>query len=145
MASFFKSIRRVEFCETDMAGIVHFANFYRWMEQCEHEFFRSLGLSIVGHLQDGTAIGWPRVSCQCRFESPAQYEDVLDVLLTVQRIGVKSLTYDIAFTNNGRSIARGTLKTVCCIMNPGQPLVSLQIPDEYRSKLDEYSRSATFA
>ena len=33
---------------TDMAGIVHFSNFYKWMEQCEHEFFRSLGLSIVG-------------------------------------------------------------------------------------------------
>ena len=97
----------------------------------------------MGHLPDGTTIGWPRVSCQCRFESPAHYEDVLDVLLTVQRIGVKSMSYDIAFSNNGRSVARGTLKTVCCIMNPGQPLVSLEIPDEYRSKLDEYSPSAT--
>ena len=28
-----------------MAGIVHFANFYRWMEETEHEYFRSLGLS----------------------------------------------------------------------------------------------------
>ncbi len=141
MASCFKSTRRVEFCETDMAGIVHFSNFYRWMEQCEHEFFRSLGLSIVRHRADGSTIGWPRVSCQCRFESPARYEEVLDVLLTVQRIGVKSLTYDIAFTKNGLSVARGTLKTVCCLMNPGQPLVSLEIPEEYLSKLDEYQPS----
>ena len=97
MASFFKATRRVEFCETDMAGIVHFSNFYKWMEQCEHEFFRSLGLSIVEHQADGSTVGWPRVSSQCRFESPAHYEDVLEMLLTVQRIGVKSLSFDIAF------------------------------------------------
>ncbi len=79
MASSFRMSRRVEFCETDMAGIVHFSNFYKWMEQIEHAFFRSLGLSIVSHLEDGSTIGWPRVSAQCRFESPAHYEDILDV------------------------------------------------------------------
>ncbi len=138
MASFFKSTRRVEFCETDMAGIVHFSNFYKWMEQVEHEFFRSLGLSIVGTQPDGSVIGWPRVSAQCRFESPARYEETLEVMLTVQRIGVKSLTFDVAFTHNGRSVAKGTMKTVCCILRPGQPLQSLEIPDSYRSKMEEY-------
>ncbi len=138
MASFFKSTRRVEFCETDMAGIVHFSNFYKWMEQVEHEFFRSLGLSIVGTQPDGSVIGWPRVSAQCRFESPARYENTLDVMLTVQRIGVKSLTFDVAFTHNGRSVAKGTMKTVCCILSPGQPLESLEIPDSYRSRMEEY-------
>jgi len=39
MASSFKMSRVVEFCETDMAGIVHFSNFYIWMEQAEHAFF----------------------------------------------------------------------------------------------------------
>lgn len=120
-----------------MAGIVHFSNFYKWMEQIEHEFFRSLGLSIVEHRADGT-IGWPRVSAQCRFESPARYEDVLNVMLTVQRIGVKSMTFDVTFTHDGRSVARGTMKTVCCLIRPGERLTSLEIPDEYRSKMEEY-------
>ena len=35
--------RRVEFAETDMAGQVHFSNFFRYMEAAEHAFFRSLG------------------------------------------------------------------------------------------------------
>ena len=38
--------RQVEFAETDMAGIVHFANFFRWMESAEHAFLRSLGHSV---------------------------------------------------------------------------------------------------
>lgn len=138
MASFYQATRRVEFCETDMAGIVHFSNFYKWMEQAEHDFFRTLGLSIVRHLPDGSTIGWPRVSAQCRFDSPARYEDVLEVTLTVQRMGVKSLTYDVTFRNGDRSVARGTMKTVCCIVRPGQALESLEIPDDYRSKISEH-------
>jgi len=138
MASHYQSTRRVEFCETDMAGIVHFSNFYKWMEQAEHDFFRSLGLSIVKHLPDGSTIGWPRVSAQCRFDSPARYEDLLNVMLTVQRVGVKSLTFDVTFRIQDRSVARGSMKTVCCIVRPGQPLESLEIPEEYRSKITEH-------
>ena len=122
-----------------MAGIVHFSNFYKWMEQAEHEFFRSLGLTIVNHQSNGVVIGWPRVSAQCRFESPAHYEDIVDVFLTVQRIGVKSLTYDVVFSSGDRVIARGTMKTVSCVMRPGEKLQSVEIPSEYLAKLEEYS------
>ena len=139
MVSSFETQRIVEFCETDMAGIVHFSNFYRWMEQAEHEFFRSLGLTIVNHQTDGITLGWPRVSATCRFESPAQYEDRLDIKLFVERIGVKSITYDIQFSIEGRAVARGRLKTVCCVVTPGKPLRSIEIPEEYTSKIEEYS------
>lgn len=143
MASSFEMTRRVEFCETDMAGIVHFSNFYKWMEQAEHEFFRTQGLSIVRHLPDGVTIGWPRVSAQCRFESPARYEDILTVILTVQRIGMKSLTFDVVFRNGDRNIARGSMKTVCCVLRPGLGLESLEIPDEYRSRFEEHPEEQT--
>ena len=43
----FKVVRRVEFSDTDMAGIMHYSNFFRFMETAEHGFFRSLGFSIV--------------------------------------------------------------------------------------------------
>jgi acyl-CoA thioester hydrolase len=138
MASFFVTTRRVEFCETDMAGIVHFSNFYRWMEQAEHEFFRSLGLSIVNHQSGDSTIGWPRVCATCRFESPARYEDIVQVTLMVQRIGVKSLTYDVHFTIGDRFLAKGTMKTVCCSMERDQPLRSIEIPREYTTELQEY-------
>lgn len=139
MASSFETTRRVVFCETDMAGIVHFSNFYRWMEQVEHDFYRSLGLTIVNEQSDGTILGWPRVSCSCRFLSPAKYEDVVNVRLTVQRIGVKSITYDVEFDIDGRPVARGTMKTVCCRVAHGAGLESIAITEEYLSKLEEYT------
>jgi acyl-CoA thioester hydrolase len=39
----FRITRRVEFSETDMAGIVHFSNFFRYMETAEHAFFPVTG------------------------------------------------------------------------------------------------------
>jgi len=46
MAYEFKAVRRVEFSDTDTAGIMHYSNYFRFMETAEHGFFRSLGLSI---------------------------------------------------------------------------------------------------
>src|SRR5262245_45133189 len=89
--------RRVQFADTDMAGIVHFANFYRFMEETEHAYFRTLGFKIVEKQPDGTVIGWPRVRATCSFETPAFYDDLLDIDLTITRRGVKSLTMAFVF------------------------------------------------
>lgn len=142
MSSHYTQTRRVEFVETDMAGIVHFSRFYIWMEQVEHEFFRSLGLTIVHKQDDGTVVGWPRVSASCRFESPARYDEFVTATLTVQRIGVKSLTFDVVFSRGNTVLARGTLKTVCCILRPGHQLESIEIPQLFREKILEHSSTA---
>lgn len=129
--------RRVEFSETDMAGIVHFANFYKWMEETEHEYFRSLGLSIMEKREDGSYIGWPRVSATCSFERPAFYEDILQVRLDIERIGVKSLTMVIEFWKDNVRVASGRMKTACCLCGVDAPLESIPIPDNYLDKLKE--------
>ena len=85
---------RVEFSDTDAAGIVHFANFFRYMERVEHSFWRSLGLSVQSRVGD-QEIGFPRVKVDCEYVAPARFEDELDVMLTLDRLGAKSITFDI--------------------------------------------------
>ncbi len=138
MSEVFRTSRRIEFCETDMAGIVHFANFYIYMEQAEHELFRRLGLELIDRQDDGTVISWPRVSASCSFNAPARFEDVLDVSVSVKRIGVKSVTFGIEFHRGETRIAHGQLKTVCCHIGPDESMKSIEIPDECRSKLEQY-------
>jgi YbgC/YbaW family acyl-CoA thioester hydrolase len=129
--------RRVQFAETDMAGIVHFSQFYKYMEEAEHEFFRSLGLSIMHHSEDGSIIGWPRVSANCNFEGSAYFEDVLEVRLAVYRKGVKSITYNFEFWRGDSRIVRGTMKTVCCQFERGEKMKSIVIPDAYADKIKQ--------
>jgi len=72
MAHTFRDRRRIEFYETDMAGIVHFSNFFRFMEATEHAFFRSLGLAL--HRDDGAHMsGWARVDARCTYRLPLRY------------------------------------------------------------------------
>jgi YbgC/YbaW family acyl-CoA thioester hydrolase len=130
----FVTSRRVEFCETDLAGIVHFANYYRYMEQSEHEYYRSLGMSIAQTFPDGTIVGWPRVSSQCSYQTPAHYEDVLEIRIRVARLGLKSLTMDYEFLRSTTRIATGRMKTVCCRFAHGEPMASIEIPAEYIEK-----------
>src|ERR1700733_10058052 len=96
----FRTTRRIEFGDTDMAGIVHFSNFFRYMEAAETEFLRSRGLSVTWREQ-GKRFGFPRVSVSCDFVKPARFEDMLDIEVALEKIGTKSLTYRFDFSRGG--------------------------------------------
>src|SRR5271154_3577263 len=92
MAFEYKATRRVEFSETDMAGIMHYSNFFRYMETAEHGFFRSLGMSIFkdkGHPE----VCWPRVHAECDYNAPVTFEDEIEIHLLVTSIKSKTLSY----------------------------------------------------
>src|SRR4029079_19223551 len=92
MSTSFVTTRRVEFSDTDAAGIVHFVTFFRMMEQAEHELRRSLGLSVVRHDAE-EKLSWPRVSAGGDCQSAARCEDVLEIEVRIARLGDKSITY----------------------------------------------------
>src|SRR6267142_4370893 len=98
--------RRVTFAETDMAGVMHFSNYYRWMEEIEHAFFRSIGMSVVQE-HGGVVYSWPRVITSCEYFAPAHFEDELEMHLTISDISEKSLTYEVVFSLDRQKIARG--------------------------------------
>ncbi|MCY2962565.1 MAG: thioesterase family protein [Planctomycetota bacterium] len=129
--------RRVQFAETDLAGIVHFSNFYKFMEEAEHAFLRSKGLGIKEDQPDGTVLGWPRVRGTCSFEQPAYYEDELDIEVRIDRLGVKSLTLSFTILRDGSRIAVGELKTVCCRFGAAGKFESVEIPPHWLDKLQE--------
>jgi acyl-CoA thioester hydrolase len=133
----FRASRIIEFGETDMAGIVHFANFFRYMESAECAFLRSLGLSVKLDWE-GQALGFPRVSASCDYVSPARFEDVLDVDVSVLNIGGKSVTYGIEFTRAGQAIAKGQVTSVCCRVLGERKWESIPIPTSYRAKLEPF-------
>ena len=129
----FRTTCRVEFADTDMAGIMHFARFFSLMEEVEHEFLRSRGLSVVMK-HNGRNIGWPRVSAKCDFKKPALFEDVLDATLTVERLGSKSLTYQVAFSKSGDTVAVGSI-TACCCLCEGKSITPMEVPADIRKKI----------
>lgn len=131
--------RRVQFAETDLAGVLHFANYYRFMEEVEHAFWRSLGVSVIA--QDGErTISWPRVATSCEYFTPARFEDELELALVVAKVGDRSVSYEVEFRRDGQRIALGRTTAVCCSMDAGR-FQTTSIPDGLRRKLQECCRA----
>ena len=126
--------RRVEFCDTDMAGMMHFSNFFRFMEFAEQEFRRVRGLS-VNWVEGAGHFGFPRVSATCDYLKPARFEQVLEIAVTVDKIGDKSVSFGFEFRHDGGVIARGKMTSVCCAVGTGGAIESVRIPDAIRIKL----------
>lgn len=138
MAEPFRTTRLVEFHDTDMAGIMHFASFFHYMESAEHELLRSLGLTVHTTI-DGQLISFPRVATSCQFKSPARCEEILDIAIRVTRLGGKSISYDFEFQIEGREVANGQITCVCCRVVPGESLQAIPIPDDIAERLKQFA------
>lgn len=126
--------RRIEFRDTDAAGIAHFSTYFNFMEEAEHEFLRRRGLSVFMHDAEGT-LSWPRVAAKCDYSSAVKFEDVVTIQTTLARVGAKSVTFLFQFTHQGREIAKGEITAVCCRIFPDAPPKGIAIPPEIRAKL----------
>jgi acyl-CoA thioester hydrolase len=134
--------RRVEFCETDAAGIVHFSSFFLYMEQAEHALFRELGRSIFpADFHESRVVDppftFPRVRCECEYLAPVQFEQVIEIRVQIQRLGTKSVTYQHEMTVSERVVARGRIIAVCSSHVDGK-LIGCPIPDRLRDSLSRY-------
>jgi 4-hydroxybenzoyl-CoA thioesterase/acyl-CoA thioester hydrolase len=130
-----KTRRRVEFRDTDAAGIVHFSAFFFWMESAEHELLRSAGLHVIDRQPDGSEYSWPRVSASCDYRSTARFGDELDIAVFVAAVGRSSVTYRFVFEHEGRAVAEGRVVAVRCLMRPGSRLESVAIPSDIVARL----------
>ena len=116
--------RRVQFAETDLAGMVHFSWYLRYMEEAEHAMWREAGLSIVPPDAD---IGFPRVSASVDFHAPLRFEDVFDVAIRIEAITRRTFKYAAVITRGETRIATGSMIAVCVRKHP---LQAIDIPDE---------------
>lgn len=134
MSSTYTTTRRVEFHDTDAAGIMHFSTFFTFMEEAEHELLRHLGLSV--YLEDnGETISWPRVSATCDFRDTVRFEDEVEIVVQIERLGKKSVTYLFHFRNGDRAIAEGKMTSVCCRLSVDRPPQSIAMPEWIAEKL----------
>ncbi len=139
MACEFKVTRRVEFSDTDMAGIMHFSNFFRFMETAEHGFYRSLGFSVSTPGTD-PRLGWPRVHAECDFKKPLRFEDMVEIHLLVTEKRSKSISYAFRFRKldgpSAQEVARGLVTIVCVTHRPDGTMAATTIPTEIASLIE---------
>jgi acyl-CoA thioester hydrolase len=124
--------RRVQFHETDMAGVVHFSCFFRYMEEAEHALWREAGLSIA---RRGGDVGWPRVAASFEFRRPLYFEDEFQARVRITAISNRTIRYACALTKAGETVATGTMTIACVLQRADEPMRAIPIPVEIMSRL----------
>ncbi len=127
----FKYRRRVEFAETDQAGIAHFSVFFRYMEEAEHALWRAAGMSIAPR---GEA-GWARVAAAFDFKAPLRFEEEFDISVDIAETSRRKVRYAFTFTHGDRVIGSGTMTTVPVMKSADGTLQGYDVPADVLEKL----------
>lgn len=139
----FKLNRRVEFADTDMEGIMHFSNFFRFMEAAEHAFLRSVGYSAVLS-RNGLEVCLPRVHAECDYLAPLRFEEEVLVHLLVERKGERSLTYQFRFYRidgpRAHEVARGQVTAACAARQEDGSFKAAPLPKGLADQIQEAPR-----
>lgn len=122
--------RRVQFYETDAAGVVHFTWFFRYMEEAEHAMWRDAGLTIHDPASD---VGWPRVKAAFDYHRPLRFEDEIDIRIRVIAVNRRTLDYECVITRADETIATGRI-TAACVRRQGGQMQSIDIPQDIRER-----------
>ena len=118
--------RRVQFAETDLAGVVHFSQFFKYMEEAEHALWRAAGLSIV---PPGAGLGFPRVAAAAEYHAPLHFEDEVEVHIRIAAISKRSIRYVSTISRGDQRIATGTVTAVCVSTASGL-MRAIDLPDD---------------
>ena len=91
-------IRKVQYYETDMMGVVHHANYLHWMEEARIDFLDRLGFPYA----DMEAAGGisPVRSASCQYKKPCAFGDEI-------AIEVKVLAFNGVLLTIGYDMRRG--------------------------------------
>lgn len=141
MACEHTSTRRIEFSETDMAGLVHFSNFFKYMETAERDFFAAAGVDLI-NMREGELVGWPRVRAECKFSAPVRFGDTIDIHLAVKAMKDRSIDFQYRIFKqiaggSREQVAKGHMTTVFTRLDENSQLQSSLLTDEIREKITE--------
>jgi YbgC/YbaW family acyl-CoA thioester hydrolase len=117
--------RRVQFAETDLAGIVHFSWYFRYMEEAEHALWRAAGLSISPR---EPAVGWPRVAAAFEYKAPLRFEETFQVAVRINAVSRRTLQYGCTLHREQTLIGNGLLTAACVTADARGSMIAVDLP-----------------
>src|ERR1700744_4903961 len=128
---------RVRYAETDQMGVVYYANFFIWFEIGRVELLRQLGFQYKEmEIEDDCHI--PVVEANCRYKSPARYDDelLLETTVLALRRTVIKFGYRLLRQENQALILLAEGETTHVTVNRSTRKVRL--PQKYVSVLEQF-------
>ena len=123
MSASFLYHRRIQFAETDMAGIVHFSRYFRFMEEAEHALWRAAGLSIAEPTH-----GWPRVAAAFDYKRPLRFQDEFVVLVRIIAVSRRTIRYGFELRRDDTFVGHGSITVASVTVSAAGEMTSVDVP-----------------
>ncbi|RWR44472.1 tol-pal system-associated acyl-CoA thioesterase [Sinirhodobacter ferrireducens] len=121
---------RVYYEDTDLAGIVYYANYLKFIERGRTEWVRSLGIDQVALKRDhGLVFAVRRVEAD--YLRPATFDDELTVTTGLSAVAGARLILEQAVWRAGEKLFTAAV-TIVCLSETGAPA---RLPAELRQRL----------
>jgi acyl-CoA thioester hydrolase len=129
----FRHRLRVRYGECDPQGIVFNANYLLYFDVAFTELWRE----GIGPWQEMTGRGYDAVVGEARlaFRSPARFDDELDLVLTIVRLGRSSIATGVEFRRGEELLVEGELRHVVVSTQTWRPV---PMPDWMRTGLERF-------
>ena len=110
---------RVYYEDTDLAGIVYYANYLKFIERARSEWVRGIGVDQVAlKAEQGIVFAVRRVEAD--YLSPAKFDDVLSVTTDVQDITAARITLTQDVSRGDERLFKSVV-TLVCLGADGRP------------------------
>lgn len=97
---------KVQWSDTDAAGIVFFGNFYKWMDEATHHFFDQIGINPI-KLFEREKTSYPLVEALCQFKSPLRFGDEVTIVSSVAEASRRAFKVTHEFYKKDVLVASG--------------------------------------
>ncbi len=123
----FRFQTRIRFIDTDSSGRIHYTAMFRYFESAETEFMREVGVSYTK-----SNYGFPRVHVECDFLASIVHDDLIEIEVSLTKLGKSSLRFDFQTFKSGDLAAKGTVVIACIDLKTQR---AVRLPDQLREKL----------
>lgn len=121
---------RVYYEDTDLAGIVYYANYLKFIERARTEWVEALGVDQVAlKAREGIVFAVRRVEAD--YLRPAKFADALVVETRLQALGGARIVLEQVVTREGERLFAAVV-TLVCLTEDGH---AARLPVEVRAKL----------
>ena len=128
---------RVFYEDTDTAGIVYYANYFKFIERARSESLRNIGL-IQTEIKDKYKIIFVVRKIIAEFIRPAKLDDLLEISTNFLKIGIVSIELDQKIFLNNNTIFKANVK-LGILNTKGKPK---KLPIDLREKLQDLSKNS---
>jgi acyl-CoA thioester hydrolase len=111
---------RVYYEDTDAAGIVYYANYFRFIERGRTELLRTLGHDQSELMNEGVAFAVREASAD--FLKPAKLDDLLTVETTIATLGRAQLTFSQRILRDKERLLDAKIRVACIDPSRGKPI-----------------------